>query len=322
MQIAIIGAGLIGKKRALALPQEVRLTHICDVAQVRCDQFATEFQCTAVYDWKEIIDNPALEAVIIATPNKHLAEIGAAAIKAGKHVLIEKPGARNRQDLQQLVDAYRKRNVVVMFGYNHRYHPAIQKAKEIVDSKEFGEVLFIRAKYGHGGRPGYEREWRFNEEISGGGQLLDQGSHLIDLTNHFAGELTYHSGTLETLFWDTPLEDSAFLVLKGQKTIANLVTTCLEWKNIFCLEIMLKTGKLQIDGLGRSYGIEKLTVYKMLPQMGPPDIQEYVFEGEDTSWNRENEIFFKKIEEGRIDDTELMRAEYVLRIINDAYGHT
>lgn len=319
MNIAIIGAGLIGRKRAVSLPRGVRVSVVCDIDKGRADAFAAEFACDAETDWKNAIARSDISAVLICTTNNFLSEIAAAAIKKGKHVLLEKPGARNLKDLKKIIDAYRKKKAVVMFGYNHRYHPAMAKAKQLVDSGKYGEVLFIRAKYGHGARLGYESEWRFDKEMSGGGQLLDQGCHLIDLVNRFAGELKYKTGHIDTLFWKTKLEDSAFIILKGKKTVASITTTCLEWKNVFSFEIMLKTAKIQIDGLGRSYGAEKLTLYTMGPEMGPPKIEEFEFAGEDKSWEIENEIFIKKIKNGETDDAELKKAKYVLEIINQAY---
>ncbi|MBI2476201.1 MAG: Gfo/Idh/MocA family oxidoreductase [Candidatus Taylorbacteria bacterium] len=320
MDIAIIGAGLIGKKRARALPKGVRLRAVCDIDRERALKFSEEFQCDSETNWRKTVADPLIEAVIIATPNKHLSVIAAAAIARGKHVLVEKPGAKNLKELQKIIAAYCQRKVVVMFGYNHRYHAAIEKAKKIVDSKKYGKVLFIRAKYGHGGRLGYEKEWRFNEDLAGGGELLDQGTHLIDLVNFFCGALNYHSSYLGTLFWRTKLEDSSFVILKGDKTAANLSATCVEWKNLFCFEIMLESAKIQIDGLGRSYGTEKLTLYVMSPEMGPPKVTEFNFPGEDLSWKKENEVFFKRIRSRDFSEQALRDAQYVLSIISKTYA--
>ncbi len=319
MNIAIIGAGLIGKKRARALPNGVNLRVVCDVDREQALKFSRKFKCGSETDWRKVVANPLIEAVIVSTPNKYLSVIAASAIARGKHVLIEKPGAKNLKELQKIVTAYRKRKVVVMFGYNHRYHPAILKAKKLIDSKKYGKVLFIRAKYGHGGRLGYEKEWRFNKDISGGGELLDQGTHLIDLVSFFCGPLEYHSGYTGTLFWRTKLEDSSFLILKGGRIAANLSATCVEWKNVFCFEIMLQTAKIQIDGLGGSYGPERLTFYTMGPKMGPPEVAEFNFPGEDLSWKKENETFFKRIRSRDFSGEALQDAQYVLRIVEQAY---
>ncbi len=319
MKIAIIGAGLIGRKRALSLPKGVDLSLVCDTDEERAKAFATEFNCRVETDWKKVVSELQLNALIISTSNKYLAVIAEAAIRQGKNVLIEKPGARNVADLEKIYNAYQQRKAVVMFGYNHRYHPAMLKAKNIIDSKKYGDILFIRAKYGHGGRVGYEKEWRFDKDVSGGGELLDQGSHLIDLVNYFYGEMVYHAGFNGNLFWKTKLEDAAFLLLRGKNAAASLSATCVEWKNLFSFEIMLKTAKIQIDGLGRSYGPERLTLYKMSKKMGPPKIFEYVFAEKDLSWQKETGVCFKKIRGKDLSDTALKQAKYVSEIIKQSY---
>ncbi len=321
MNVAIIGAGLIGNKRASALPRGAKLVTVCDINKERASQLAEQFKATVSTDWHEVVKDPKTDVVIISTTNNLLSPIAKEAINQGKHVLLEKPGARNLKDLQKIISASRKQKSVVMFGYNHRFHPAIIKAKQIVDSNEFGPVLFIRARYGHGARLGYEKEWRFDPEIAGGGELLDQGSHLIDLTNFFAGPMLHAQGVTRNLFWDAKLEDSAFFVLNNDKNqIAHLSVTCLEWKNIFIFEIMLKTAKLQINGLGRSYGPEVLTIYKMKPEMGPPIVEEHdLTETEDLSWQRETEEFFRRIKKKDYSDKSIQEAAYVLKTVDIVY---
>lgn len=321
MKVAIIGAGLIGNKRSHSLPPDVKLVVVCDVDKERASQLASQFGADTSNNWREVVADPRINAVIISTTNNCLAPIAQLAISQGKHVLIEKPGSRNLDDFKKISIAWKKSPVVVMFGYNHRYHPSVIKAKEIIDSKELGPVLFIRARYGHGARIGYEKEWRFNPYISGGGELLDQGSHLIDLTNYFIGPMAKAQGITKNLFWPARLEDSAFFILSNKlNQIAHLSATCVEWKNIFVFEIMLKKAKLQINGLGRSYGPETLTIYKMKPEMGPPDVEEHdLTENEDLSWQRESEEFFRRIKSKDYSDKNLEDAKHVLSIINTIY---
>ena len=297
MNIAIIGAGLIGKKRALNLPEDVIIKYICDIDMVKGKNFAVEFNCIYEPDWKNIVISD-VEAIFIATTHNWLSPIAVEAIKNGKHVFIEKPGAIDVSELDKITSAYNNNPRVVMFGYNHRYHPAIIKAKEIIDSKKFGKILFVRAKYGHGARLGYEKEWRFDKSLSGGGELIDQGPHLIDLCNYLVGPMDEVCGYTGRVFWNTPLEDTAFWVMKNNLgQLAELSVSCVEWKNIFSFEIMLNNAKIQIDGLGRSYGEEKLTLYKMKPEMGPPDVENFSFPEDDLSWKTENNLFFQRIKD-------------------------
>lgn len=319
MNTAIIGAGLIGRKRAEALPKEITLSTICDIDEKRAKDFTDDFKCQIKTDWRDVVKDPKIQALIISTINKFLSPIATEAILQGKHVLVEKPGARNLKELEKVANAHKKKSVI-MFGFNHRYHPAIIMAKKIIDSKKYGKVLFIRAKYGHGGRLGYEKEWRFNKDLAGGGELLDQGTHLIDLVNHFCGEFPQVIGLTASLFWKSKLEDSAFFILKRRGgPIAHLSATCVEWKNLFCFEIMLKTAKIQIDGLGGSYGREKLTLYKMKPEMGPPDVEEFLFDEKDNSWRDETKEFFNRIKKKDYNNQAISDTEYVLKVVAKLY---
>jgi predicted dehydrogenase len=269
-RVALIGCGLIGKKRAGCLdPKQIAVC--CDVNLSRAEELAQNVGARATTDFREAISNNDVDFVIVATVNSALAEVTGAAIDADKHVLVEKPAGVSPQQLSELADAASARNVRVRIGFNHRFHPALQKAREIVDSGAIGPLMFLRARYGHGGRLGYDREWRADPKLSGGGELIDQGVHLIDLAGWFLGEFTRVEGHAATCFWNMPVDDNAFVSLRtaaGQT--AWLHASCTEWKNMFSFEIYGRTGKLQIEGLGGSYGVERLTYYKMRPQMGPP----------------------------------------------------
>ena len=320
MKIGIVGAGLIGRKRALALPTGVVLKAVYDTKEEAALKFAQEFHCKKAGSLDEVLKDKEVEALIIATPNGFLSEIATKAIKAKKHILIEKPGGRTSREIKEIWSAWKASKVVVHFGYNHRFHPGIIKAKEIIDSGKYGPVLFIRAKYGHGGRLGYEKEWRFKKELSGGGELIDQGSHLLNLTNFFIGEMGKVKSTAKTLFWKTSLEDTAFVLLENEKSqVASLSVSCVEWKNLFSFEIMLEKAKIQIDGLGGSYGTEKLTFYKMKPEMGPPETEEFTFDEPDNSWKTENEVFFGRIKAKDYSEQPLKDALYVLETIEKVY---
>src|SRR4030042_3437560 len=296
MNIAIIGAGLIGRKRAAALPKNIHLKTICDIDKKAGESFSAEYSCNFEKDRKKVVRDKDVEAIIIATTNNFLVPIALEAMKNKKHVLLEKPGARNPEEFTKLLAAQKKNKVVMRIGYNHRWHSAIMKAKKIVDSKKFGRLMFIRARYGHGAGLGNGNKWGFDPKSAGGGELLDQGCHLIDLVNYYAGEMKTAIGFTEKMFWSKKLEDNSFFILRNKKgQIAHLSASCTEWKNIFVFEIMLEKAKIQINGIGRSYGKETITLYKLKPEMGPPDVEEFDFPEEDNSWKLENEEFFSAI---------------------------
>jgi predicted dehydrogenase len=243
-----------------------------------------------------------------------------AAAAAGKHVLVEKPGALSSRQLKDVLSAADGTGVRVRIGYNHRFHPALLKARDLVDSGVLGTLMFMRGRYGHGGRKGYDREWRSDPKLSGGGELIDQGVHLIDLALSYMGEFTTVEGHASTLFWDMKVDDNAFLSLRTEKgQTAWLHVSCSEWKNMFSLEIYGRDGKLSIDGLGGSYGTEKLTHYKMLPQMGPPEATTWEFPGGDGSWAAETMAFVEDIRTRRTPSPGLQEGIRTLEIVEAIY---
>jgi predicted dehydrogenase len=288
MRVAIVGCGRAGEKRARALGENVLVaTADCDPERARVLAARTP-GCAAEADWRRVVGRPDVELVIVATSNDALTAVATAAAREGKHVLVEKPGARSVAELDGLIAAARAARVSAAVGYNHRFHPALREAHALFENGAVGPLLSIRARYGHGGRAGYEREWRAQPERAGGGELLDQGLHLVDLARWFAGDFSGVAGRLATLFWPMAVEDNAFLQLTtaaGQ--VAWLHASWTEWKNLFCLEVFGRDGKLQVDGLGGSYGVERLTVHRMGPALGPPDTSVREFPGEDLSWRDE-----------------------------------
>jgi predicted dehydrogenase len=299
-KFAIVGCGLVGKKRAAALPAGA-LLYACDLVAERADSLAATVPgCQPLTDYHLALADPTLDAVIVSTLNASLAPIALAAVRAGKHVLAEKPGALNAAQLRTLRDAAQAAGVRVRLGYNHRFHPALLHARGLLDTGVLGPLMFLRGRYGHGGRKGYDREWRADPELSGGGELIDQGVHLIDLAGWFLGDFPTVAGHAATCFWDMKVDDNAFLSLRtaaGQT--AWLHVSCTEWKNLFSLEIYGRDAKIAIDGLGGSYGVERLTLHKMLPQMGPPETTAWEYPGTDDSWRLETATFLDDIHLGR-----------------------
>ena len=233
---------------------------------------------------------------------------------------LRRPAARSAAELEPVMAAAQKQGKKVHVGFNHRYHRALRKAKEIVDSGELGELMFIRARYGHGARVGYDKEWRANPTLSGGGELIDQGPHLIDLSRWFLGDFTEVQGFAHTYYWDMPVDDNGFMILKTQKQqVAFLHASCTEWKNLFSMEIYGKVGKLDISGLGGSYGLERLTHYKMLPEMGPPETTAWEYPMGDDSWALEMAEFYEDIRLNREPAAGLHDAYEALNVIKIIY---
>ncbi len=318
--VAILGCGLIGQKRSKALAG-AKLVVCADLDEKRAKSLAAGFPgCDATTDWQAAVRRPDVQIVVVATTNDALVETSLAAVLAGKHVLVEKPAARNVAELEPLIEAAERSGVQVRVGFNHRYHPALLKAHELLEAGELGELMFVRGRYGHGGRKGYDREWRANPALSGGGELIDQGVHMIDLSRWFLGDFTDIQGFAHTYFWDMPVDDNGFMLLKTAKQqTAFLHVSCSEWKNLFSLEIYGREAKLHIEGLGGSYGVEKLSFYKMLPEMGPPDTTIWEYPRGDNSWALEFAEFLEDIRLNRMPSANLFDARAALAVVEKIY---
>ncbi len=319
MKIGIIGCGLIGSKRAKAIEKDDSIDLIYDIDKDKLKKLSSSTGAKIASSEDEIL-NSEVDAIFISTTHNLLAKLSLQAIKCGKHVLVEKPGTCSSKDLKKIINAANKYNVKVKVGFNHRFHPAIFQAHEMIIKKNLGEVLFIRGRYGHGGRIGYENEWRCDKKISGGGELLDQGSHLIDLSLWFMGDLKTDYKNLPTYFWDTNVEDNCFLSLKNKKNnVAWLHASWTEWKNTFSFEIYTKKAKLMISGLGGSYGKERLYYYKMLPKMGPPNVTKFEYGHEDISWKKEFKNFKNSIKRSSKLCGDLVDAYKVIKLVESIY---
>jgi predicted dehydrogenase len=263
------------------------------------------------------------DVVVVATTHDELAAIARAALAAGSHVLVEKPAGISAAQVESVAAAARAADRRVKVGFNHRFHPGIARAVTLARSGEFGEILHLRGRYGHGGRLGYDREWRADALRSGGGEIVDQGMHLLDLTHWLLGAQPLHSALLRTHFWDTAVDDNAVLVLgeAHSRTApwALLHVTWTEWKNLFSLEIYCRTAKLQVDGLVRSYGPQRLTVYRMRPELGPPDVEVEEYPDDDGSWAAEWQHFVQRIADGGPLLGDLESALFAWRTVEQAY---
>ncbi|HTW43289.1 MAG TPA: Gfo/Idh/MocA family oxidoreductase [Solirubrobacteraceae bacterium] len=293
LTVAVIGCGLIGAKRVAALAPQDELLACCDLDPAAATRLAAARGARVCATPEELLACAA-QVVVVATVHDQLAPLAAQALAAGAHVLVEKPAAISAEQADRLVACQRAADRLVKVGFNHRFHPAIARAVAETHSGRHGQLLHVRARYGHGGRPGYEREWRADPARSGGGELIDQGMHLLDLSNWLAGPLPLHSALLRTQFWDAEVEDNAALLLgeparRGPWALLHVSWT--EWKNLFSLEIYCHSAKLQLDGLAGSYGPQRLRIYRMAPELGPPTLEEVGYPDEDVSWQREWEHF-------------------------------
>ncbi len=325
LRVAIVGCGLIGAKRAAALAPEDELVACYDVNERAAEDLAARHGCRVCATLAELL-GLGPDVVVVATVHDRLAGLAQQALASGAHVLVEKPAAVSTAQIDVLIECQRTAGCLVKVGFNHRFHPGLVRAAEEVHSGRYGELMHLRARYGHGGRRGYEREWRSDPMRSGGGELVDQGMHLLDLSHWLAGPLPLHAALLRTQFWNSPVEDNAALILGEPHTRtgpwAMLHASWTEWKNLFSLEIYCRTAKIQVDGLTRSYGSQRLRIYRMGPELGPPALVEHAYGEEDDSWRGEWQHFAEAVtaDDGRPLLGDLHAARYAWQQIEAAYA--
>jgi len=300
IRVGIIGTGLQGRRRAESLQgfSDAQLIAVTSNLKDQATQLAEDMNCELIDDWEKLVARRDIDAVIVCTPpNCHLLMCNGA-LANGKHVLCEKPLGRNPEEAELITKLAEEKGLRLKCGFNHRHHPAIKQAKEWFDQGLIGEPIFIRSEYGIGGRPGYEKDWRANMEISGGGQLMDQGMHVIDLCRWFLGDFAEVTGFLQTGYWDVaPLEDNAFCLLRTKTgQVASIHVSWTQWKNLFRFEIFGKDGYITVEGLGGSYGIEKAILGKRA-FLEPFKEVVIEFRGRDTSWEEEWREFKNAIQE-------------------------
>jgi len=303
MKIGIVGCGLIGARRAqIALESGDQIVAVADTDLSRARQVAEKVGGEPSVDWQSVVRGN-VDAVVVATSNNWLAPVTIEALTHRKHVLVEKPMARNAVEAQAVIAAQeRNSSLVLKVGFNHRFHPAVFRAHELYEQGAIGDLLFLRGRYGHGGRPGYEKEWRVDVKVSGGGELLDQGIHLIDLFNWFAPDLEQAVGFTETYTWKSAsntaqAEDNAFAIFRSVSgRVASLHVSWTQWKNLFSLEVFGQTGYLLMEGLGGSYGMERLVIGHRRMEGGIPQEETIEYPGKDGSWIAEWQEFKSAIE--------------------------
>lgn len=300
IKIGIAGFGKIGQLRAsiLADRNDVVVAGVYDVEKPKRGLTTTFFTS---YD--ELI-NSNLDAVFICAYNTVLADYTAKALRRGLHVFCEKPPAMRTEELEIVSDALRSSNRVLKYGFNHRYHYSVMEAKKIIDSGSMGKLLWLRGVYGKAGSIDYDKNWRNFHKYSGGGILIDQGIHMLDLIRYFSGEkFNKINSYITAAYWNIQVEDNAFVLMQSEnKVIASMHSSATQWKHKFLLEMCFQEGYLNLNGIlssTRSYSPEQLIIGRrefedITFAMGKPKETIVSFEN-DHSWKLEIDEFLDAI---------------------------
>ena len=299
IRVGIVGFGTMGHIRYEAVVQNSGAS----VLAVSDPRPMGNIQGVKVFTTaEEIIEDSEIDAVFICTPNYLNQALAIQALRSGKHVFCEKPPAFNAQGVEAVIVAEQEsRGLKLMYGFNHRHHDSIIRAKELVDSGQQGRLLWMRGRYGKSVDEHFYKSWRAQKRWAGGGILIDQGIHMLDLFLMMAGDFEEVQAFVSTLYWKVDVEDNVFAILRNQAgVVASLHSTMTQWRHLFALEMFLEHGYIVINGLlttSGSYGEEAMTVAKnrtTAPAAKWRDSEETVFKV-NNSWQREVDHFIDAV---------------------------
>ena len=296
-KVGIIGFGKMGQIRL----EVIKKLDIFEVVSIY-DPYSTKKNKLFVNSIDDLFNNKNIEIIFICTPNYLNKKLTIESLKKEKHVFCEKPPGLNAKDIENVIIAENKYKKTLMYGFNHRHHDSIQKIKQIVDKKEFGRILWMRGRYGKSVETDFYKNWRSKKEYSGGGILIDQGIHMLDIFLYLAGDFDKIQATVSNLYWDLDIEDNVFAVLQNSKNkiAASLHSTMTQWRNLFSLEVFFEKGYVVLNGLNtssKSYGEEVLNIAKNR-SLAPAAIweeEENIHFKIDNSWEKEIIEFHKSI---------------------------
>ena len=299
-KIGIIGYGKMGRIRHETIVKN-GFGEVIAISEPELDQALANTPPNVSLD--EIIHNEGINVVIICTPNFLNKPLTIRALKAGKHVFCEKPPAFTANDIEEIIETEKENpQLKLMYGFNHRHHDSIMKMKKIVEDKTYGNILWMRGRYGKSVDKSYYQNWRADPKKSGGGILIDQGIHMLDLFLYFSGDFDSVKAEVSNLYWNLPIEDNVFVILKNSNSgvIASLHSTMTQWRHLFSIEIFLEKGYMVLNGLitsSMTYGKEVLSVAKnrsTAPEATWEDEEKETFTV-NNSWKYEMEHFFSAI---------------------------
>ncbi|MBI3319300.1 MAG: Gfo/Idh/MocA family oxidoreductase [Candidatus Omnitrophica bacterium] len=324
INVGIIGFGKMGRIRyeTMTANGRGRVVAVADPLRPQLSGVPCEESAEA------LIENPAVEAVFICTPNYLNKPLTIRALRAGKHVFCEKPPAFTAPDIEEIIAVERTSGKQLMYGFNHRHHDSVKKAKELVDSGVYGRILWMRGRYGKSVDHNFYSTWRAKKSFAGGGILMDQGIHLLDLFLMMAGDFEELQAYVSNLYWKLDVEDNVFAILRNrQGVVASLHSTMTQWRHLFSFEIFLEQGYIVINGLltpSGTYGAEAMTVAKnrtTAPVATWSDEERFEFEV-NTSWRSEVRSFFDAILHDRpITVGSSKDAFTLMRLVDKIYAH-
>ena len=326
LKVGIAGYGIVGKRRRQFIDSNpfTKVVAVCD----RKFESSGKFEDGVCFfsNYLEMIHEVKLDVLFVCLTNDVAADATIFGLENGLHVFCEKPPGRNVEDILRVREAESK-NIYfkLMYGFNHRYHDSVKDALRYINDKTLGDVINMRGVYGKSKIISFESDWRTKREIAGGGILLDQGIHMLDLMRLFGGEFTEIYSFIHNHFWKHDVEDNAYALMKTENNIvAMLHSSATQWRHKFQLEVTLQKGQIILSGIlsgTKSYGSETVTiVYANENDCGDPK-EVTIRYNIDPSWNEEIVYFIhciinnQKVESGSSSEA-LKTMELVYKIYN------
>ena len=291
LNVGIAGYGVVGKRRRQFIDQHPRLktVAVCDQNFSECGVMSDGVRYMP--DYRQLLGEP-LDVLFVSLPNYMAAEVTIAGLEKGLHVFCEKPPGRDVSDIEHVIEAERRHpECVLKYGFNHRYHDSVREALRIVQSGDMGQILNVRGIYGKSKIIPFSGGWRAERRFAGGGILLDQGIHMVDLIRLFCGDFIDVKSFVSNAYWHHDVEDNAFALMKGVNgQIAMLHSSATQWEHCFQMHIVLTEGYLELRGIlsgTKSYGEEQLLVGKRSESDVGTLQKEVITYLEDNSWRDE-----------------------------------
>lgn len=326
VKVGLIGFGTMGRIRYEAIQENGhgRVVALCELPDGDHPSGPRRYESP-----EELINDPEIEAVFICTPNYLNKPLTIRSLQAGKHVFCEKPPAFTSQEVEEIIAVERgSGGKKLMYGFNHRHHDSVKKAKELIDSGVYGKILWMRGRYGKSVNQDFYSEWRAKKELAGGGILMDQGIHLLDLFIMMGGEFEEAMAFISNLYWNLEVEDNVFAILRNRDgMVASLHSTMTQWRHLFSFEVFLEYGYIVINGLlttSGTYGEEEMAVARnrtTAPAATWSDEEHFMFTV-NNSWRQEVQQFFECIQQDKpVEVGNSQDALRLLRVMDKIYAH-
>ncbi|MCG2775795.1 MAG: Gfo/Idh/MocA family oxidoreductase [Desulfobacterales bacterium] len=264
LKVGIAGYGVVGKRRHEAIDQHPRLKTVAVCDRVFPGEGVFESGERYYTNYKRLLAEK-LDLLFVCLTNDIAAEVTIAGLEKGLHVFCEKPPGRDLQDISRVIACERQHaGLKLKYGFNHRYHDSVRDALQIVKSQELGPVINLRGVYGKSKIISFDSDWRTKRALAGGGILLDQGIHMVDLMRLLAGEFTEVHSYVTNDFWKHDVEDNAYALMRtADGVVAMLHSSATQWRHRFQLDITLRRGQIILSGIlsgSKSYGAETILV--------------------------------------------------------------